>query len=94
MIYILKFSRPLGNHKHTASYYVGWCEDERLTDRIEEHRNGYGAAITRAAVRIGISLTLIVSFPGNRQLERQIKRMKNTPRLVRQIEAGKWSPPQ
>lgn len=90
MIYILKFSEKLGSHKHSAQYYVGYCEDGRLMDRLEDHRNGRGACITRAAVAKGLKLSLVTAFPGNRHLERQIKRMKNTPRLVKQIEKHGW----
>lgn len=87
MIYILEFSRPLGdwsNPRGQARYYTGWCEDHRLNERLQEHQTGAGAAITRAAVRAGVTLTLVATIPGaTRADERRLKtRYKNTPRLV------------
>lgn len=86
MIYILKFSEPL----HHAKYYVGWCEDGTLMDRVGAHRKGRGAAITRAAVQRGLTLSLVVAFPGDRHLERRIKRWKNTPKLVARLNQKGW----
>lgn len=82
MIYILQFDPPL----HHARFYVGYCDDTRLDQRLIEHQTGNGAAITRAAVERGISLRLVATLPGQRDTERQIKRQKNTPRLVRQLQ--------
>ena len=87
MIYILEFGAPLGNLSTphgSARYYIGWCEDWRLEERFNEHRNGLGAAITRAAVERGISLSIVVTMPGNRKDERRLKNQKNTPRIVKQ----------
>lgn len=88
MIYILQFSKPLGNPKEPkgqAQYYIGYCEDGRLEERLEEHQKGYGAAITRAAVNKGIQFKAILTMDGDRSLERQLKRQKNTPRLVKKL---------
>jgi predicted GIY-YIG superfamily endonuclease len=88
MIYILEFEQPLGNARHAASYYIGYCEEGRLEDRLQQHRSGGGAAITRACVERGIGFEVIITLPGDRSKERQLKRRKNTPRLVRQIKRG------
>lgn len=86
MIYVLQFSEPLCH----AKFYLGYCEDDRLEQRIQEHKSGRGAAITRAAVERGISLSLVLTMEGNRDYERRLKRQKNTPRLVRKaLEAAK-----
>jgi predicted GIY-YIG superfamily endonuclease len=93
MIYILRFERTLGNLNSPygqAHYYVGYCEDDRLPERLAEHRCGAGAAITRAAARQGISFDLVATMPGDRARERQIKRQKSTPRLVARL--AKLSP--
>lgn len=81
MIYILQFDPQM----HHARYYVGWCEDGRLDERLTEHKKGRGAKITRAAVEKGIQLALVATLPGDRTRERAIKRQKNTPRLVKQL---------
>lgn len=85
MIYILEFSRPM----HHARFYVGFCEDDRLTERLKDHNSGRGAAITRAARQQGIELILVATLEGDRRKERQIKRQKNTPRLVRSLTQKK-----
>lgn len=81
MVYIIEFCPPL---KH-ARYYVGYCADHRLAQRFEEHLTGNGAAICRAAVIEGIRLRIVVTLPGFRDEERQIKRRKNTPKFVEQL---------
>lgn len=88
MIYILEFSMPLGNPDNPrgmARYYMGYCDDGRLEDRIQEHESGCGAAITKAAVDRGINLTLVATLPGDRNEERRLKNYKNTPRLVQRL---------
>lgn len=81
MIYGLRFSRPIGNpdKKHgTAQHYLGWCEDNRLEERIAEHRAGRGAKITQAAIKQGAELELVFILPGGtRDDERRLKRIKN-----------------
>lgn len=86
MIYILQFSEPLGSARHQASFYVGYCEDNRLEQRFREHLKGEGAAITRAALKRGISFRVLATLPGTREDERKLKRQKNTPRIVRRLQ--------
>lgn len=84
-IYILKFDRPIGNPDKkygTASYYIGYCADTRIAERFAEHKAGRGAALTRAAVQQGIGFQIVVTMPGDRAKERQLKRQKNTRRIV------------
>jgi len=84
-IYILEFSQPLGNEKHRANYYIGWCSEGRLLDRFQEHCAGCGAAITRAVIERGYKLKILYTMTGTRDDERKLKRQKNTPRLVRHL---------
>jgi predicted GIY-YIG superfamily endonuclease len=88
VIYILQFDRPLGNTQHRARYYLGYCEPGRLDQRLAEHRAGIGAAITRAAVERGYSLEVVASFPGDRTLERRLKRRKSHRRIVERWQRG------
>lgn len=85
MLYLLKFDRPLGSGKHgKAQFYLGYCEDGRLKDRLTEHRNGRGAAITRACVAKGIDFTVAAVLPtGTRDDERRYKRWKNHRHVMR-----------
>lgn len=85
-IYILEFSEPLGSNRHSARFYLGYCEDDRLQMRLKEHYMGAGAKITRAAVQRGFGLRLVATFPGDRELERKLKRQKNTPRIVQRLK--------
>lgn len=90
-VYILRFHVPLGNpaKKHgTACHYVGWCAEGRLEERLEEHRQGVGAAITRALAERKIGFDLVASFPGTRTDERKVKNYKNT-RLYLEKHHGK-----
>jgi len=87
-VYILEFGQVIGsptNPKGKAKFYVGWCKDGEVERRLQEHRNGAGAKITRYCANEGITITLIAVLPGTRKTERQIKNRKNTPRLVEQL---------
>lgn len=88
MIYILEFSAPLGNERHRARFYLGYCEADRLAERLAEHRAGVGAAITRAAVARGFSLDLVATLPGDRAVERRLKRRKSHRRIVERYRRG------
>lgn len=79
-IYVLEFSRPLGNERHSARYYIGWARD--VETRVNHHRKGSGAAITRAAAAAGIEMTIILIIPGTRNDERRIKKWKKTRQWV------------
>lgn len=72
MVYLLHFSAAIGGH---ARHYVGWTSD--LTARLEVHRAGNGARLTRAAARLQIAMEVVASWPGTRSLEAKIKRQGN-----------------
>ncbi|MCA0453397.1 MAG: endonuclease [Chloroflexi bacterium] len=91
MIYIIQFERPLGNDRHSARYYIGWCEDGKSHERLKAHQRGNGAAITRAANALGIKYHIICTLEGDRNTERLLKRMKNTPRILRQIQKRRFT---
>lgn len=92
-VYIIEFSQPLGNLQNNlgqARYYVGWCKAGEEQRRLNEHRTGRGASITRAAAEKGIQMTIVATMNGTRHDERRIKNQRNTPRLVAQLrKAGK-----
>lgn len=81
-VYLLHFARAVGaldNPRGQARHYVGWALDPAARER--EHRSGHGAALTRAAVALGISWELFILTEGDRALERWIKDRKAAPRL-------------
>lgn len=91
-VYILEFSEALGNADNPrgrAKFYVGWTSRKLAVHRVEEHRNGTGAHITRAAVQQGIKLEVVALFPGDKALEKLIKARKDTPTIMRMLRAGK-----
>lgn len=82
MIYILKFESPLGNDKHRAQYYLGYCQPDRLGKRLAEHAKGQGAAITKALAQRGIGFSLVLTMPGDRNLERRLKNWKSHSKVI------------
>lgn len=55
--YMIELSRPLGNEKHQARYYLGSCAN--LKKRFQQHLQGSGAAFTRAAIKRGIEFKIV-----------------------------------
>lgn len=81
-VYILHFVRPIGaadNPRGQARHYIGWAVDPEARDAA--HRAGRGAALTRAAVALGVDWTMFVLTEGDRALERRLKALKSAPRL-------------
>ncbi len=74
-IYLLHFSRPF----HHAQHYLGWTAS--LPDRLDRHESGHGAKIISAALKTGITTTLVRLWVGTRFLERKLKNGHNSPRL-------------
>ena len=78
-VYLFCFSRSMGNLNNTraqASHYLGWGHGNAAA-RIADHKAGKGSALTRAAVAVGISLKLVRTWIGDRNLERELKNKKN-----------------
>lgn len=99
-VYLLRFTEPLGTERHQARYYLGYTLRRNVEDRLQEHRYGEGAAITRAAVsRVAPHVepfTLVWCIRGDRWAERILKNRKRhadlarmTPAQVRQYLARK-----
>lgn len=90
-VYIIQFERAIGssNPRGRAQYYVGFCDDNRLTDRLKEHASGRGAAITRYLAQNNITFDLVALIPGaGRDMEKRIKAYKNTRRVLGLIQRG------
>lgn len=80
-VYILELAAPLGSPKHQARFYVGYTTN--VEGRLWHHQRGQGAAFTRAAVERGIGFSVALWLPGaGREVERAIKRSKNTQRWI------------
>jgi predicted GIY-YIG superfamily endonuclease len=84
-VYLLHFSE---NYKH-ARHYLG-CTDD-LEERLTRHRQGRGARLVEVITEAGLEFQLARTWHGGFELERQLKRQKNSPRLcpICQSFAGK-----
>jgi hypothetical protein len=72
---------PLGS----AGHYLGTTVN--LDRRLEIHRTGKGARILAAAVERGIGFDVVRTWPGGRDVERQLKRQRNAPRMCPRCSA-------
>lgn len=84
MVYLIHLDAPLGNEKHQASHYIGFCVDRRgsLYRRFMQHVLGYGSAMLRAASQRGIVFEIARVWRGaDRSFERQLKNRKNASQL-------------
>lgn len=86
MVYLIKFARPVGGR---ALYYIGWTHNEvTFKKRIEHHKSGRGACITRAAVQQGIAFDVVAIIPnGTPDDEKALKRIKSGARVEKRLKA-------
>ena len=80
-VYLICFGKPIGNpnsRRGQACHYLGFTSNS-LKKRLEQHKNGQGAKICRAAVfQYGRELKLVRHWRnGTRTLERELKRRHN-----------------
>ena len=88
-VYLIHFERPIGdldNPRGQARHYLGFTED--LDDRLQAHRTGNGSAIMAAVAREGIGWHLVRTWPGDRDLERELKAQHNSPRFCPVCNGG------
>jgi predicted GIY-YIG superfamily endonuclease len=74
-VYLIHFDTPL----HHARHYLGWTTN--LKARLEAHRRGNGARLMEVITEAGITWRLARTWEGGRELERHLKRQKNSPRF-------------
>lgn len=74
-VYLLHFDQSY----HHVRHYLGWTDN--LEQRLEAHRSGNGARLIEVINEAGIGWTLARTWEGGRDLERRLKRQKNSPRL-------------
>jgi predicted GIY-YIG superfamily endonuclease len=75
VVYLLHFVKPYWHARH----YLGYTAN--LERRIEEHRHGVGARLAQVCAEHGIGFVIARTWPGGRELERRLKRQKNSPKL-------------
>ena len=84
-VYLLHYDRrhPRGRHPR---HYLGWARN--IPARLSHHRAGTGSNFLRVAGQRGISFDVVRTWPGDRTLERRIKRRHEAPRLCPTCTGG------
>jgi predicted GIY-YIG superfamily endonuclease len=79
--YLVHLDQPLGSDhpKGRAGHYIGTTIN--LDRRISQHREGTGARMLAAAVQRGIDFSVVRTWPGGRDVERQLKRQHSANRM-------------
>ena len=80
-VYLLHFNQAIGNQANPramARHYIGV---DLNGQRISVQTAGQGAAIVRHVQAQGIGFQVARTWPGGRDVERQLKRQHNAPRL-------------
>jgi predicted GIY-YIG superfamily endonuclease len=89
-VYMLHFDAPYGHARH----YTGWTRD--LDARLADHAAGRGARLIAVITAAGIGFTVARTVPGDRTLERAIKRdggaTRYCPVCTPRPRNGKWTP--
>jgi predicted GIY-YIG superfamily endonuclease len=70
----------LATRLHHAGHYVGFATD--IVQRLAQHRAGSGARLMEVVRDAGIEWKLVKVLPGDRGLERRLKKRKNTPKRL------------
>lgn len=87
--YLIHFGQPFGRAKH----YIGWSDD--IYGRFERHRDGKGAALTRAVVQAGISLHMARTWlNADQTFERRLHNFGKSPLIcpICNPDADKYFP--
>ena len=71
-VYLLHFTERIGSEKHSAGHYLGWTKGS-VPDRVQDHKDGRGARLTQVANEQGIEYYAVQDWPGNRDIENQLK---------------------
>jgi hypothetical protein len=81
VVYLVHLDRKLGSDhpRGGAGHYLGTTVD--LERRLAQHRDGVGARMLAAANERGIGYTVVRTWSGGRDVERQLKRQRNAPRM-------------
>ena len=64
-----------------SRHYIGFVKKGRsVEERFADHVAGRGAKFLAAAARLGIVFEVVETWPGTRDEERALKKLKNAPR--------------
>jgi len=71
-VYVFHFDRPIGTDKHQAQHYLGYTP-RTVEERLADHKAGRGARITQVANELGIDYHAVRDWPGNKDIENDLK---------------------
>ncbi len=71
-VYVFHFAKPIGSDKHQAQHYTGHTP-RSVEERYADHKAGRGARLTQVANEKGIDYWPVCNWPGNRDIENQLK---------------------
>ena len=74
-IYVAHFNKPIGpegDPRKQAGHYLGWTP-RTAEERLADHKAGKGARLTQVANALGIDYHIVQDWPGNRDIENQLK---------------------
>jgi hypothetical protein len=74
-IYVAHFNKPIGpdgDPRKQAGHYLGWTP-RTAEQRLADHKAGRGARLTQVANGLGIDYHIVQDWPGNRDIENQLK---------------------
>src|SRR5262245_62735893 len=74
-VYLIHFNQRY----HHSQHYIGFSTN--LDKRITDHLCGMGARLLEVITAGGIEWKLARTWPGNRELERKLKRRKDAPHI-------------
>jgi predicted GIY-YIG superfamily endonuclease len=79
MVYLIHFDRSIGGDKSRAraQHYIGFTQEGKLMERMQEHASGQGAKIMAAVSLVyRVGWRVVRTWDGGRHLERQLKNKK------------------
>lgn len=77
-VYLIHFSTPISD-RHTCQHYLGYAKD--VDSRFAAHEAGNGARLCQVARERGIQFRIVRTWEGGKDLETQLKKRKNAPKL-------------
>ncbi len=89
--YLIHFARPIGNPTNPrgqAQHYLGHAED--LEARLDAHAKGNGARLMEVVAELEVPWQLVRTWPGDRGVEKRLKRQHNAPRLCPICNPDGW----
>lgn len=86
-VYLIHLASPI-SHAH---HYLGYTKADTVEERFKKHKTGCGARLLQVANELGIDYEVVRTWAGGRELERRLKKRKDSPRLCPICNPDGWS---